>query len=100
MRLMSYFFTGDQIYADDVSGPMLFAIQQVIARLGLWDESFPDTYIDSAYVKLSQSSLYYQRESIFPDTQPNEDVLDNIFSSRRKPLFTSVHAQNYLMSLA
>jgi hypothetical protein len=94
------FFTGDQIYADDVSGPMLFAIHQVIALLGLWDESFPDTDIDSAYEKLSQSTLYYQRESILPDTQPNEDVLDNIFSGKRKPLFTSVHAQNHLMSLA
>ena len=94
------FFTGDQIYADDVSGPMLYAIQQVIARLGLWDERFPDTDIESAYAKLSQCDLYYQRESILPDTEANEDVLDSIFSGKRKPLFTSVNAQNHLMSLA
>ena len=31
--------TGDQVYVDDVSGPLLVAVHQLIARLGLFDEA-------------------------------------------------------------
>jgi len=34
--------SGDQIYADHVAGVTLYAIHQVIALLGLNDESFSD----------------------------------------------------------
>lgn len=94
------FFTGDQIYADDVSGPMLQAIHQSIATLGLWDEVFDESATGSASELLNRTETYYQREQILPDTEANEDVIDSLFKGKRKPIFTSVNAQNHLMSCA
>ena len=94
------FFTGDQIYADDVSGPMLQAVHQIIERLGLWDERFDGTAIESAGELLSKPDLFYQREQLLPDTEANEDVIASLFKGKRKPIFTSVNAQNHLMSFA
>ncbi|MFN2165839.1 MAG: hypothetical protein ACK2U9_06220, partial [Anaerolineae bacterium] len=37
------FHTGDQIYADDVAGPMLYAIRQAINLLGIKEEQLPCT---------------------------------------------------------
>lgn len=94
------FFTGDQIYADDVSGPMLQAVHQVVAKLGLWDETFDVTSINSASELLTQPDTFYQREQLLPDTDVNEEMIDSLFKGKRKPIFTSVNAQNHLMSLA
>jgi hypothetical protein len=94
------FFTGDQIYADDVSGPMLQAVHQVVAKLGLWDETFDGTSIHSASELLTQPDTFYQREQLLPDTEANEELIDSLFKGKRKPIFTSVNAQNHLMSFA
>ena len=50
--------TGDQVYVDDVSGPLLVAVHQLIARLGLFDEALEGaTVADSQRKRRSQARL-------------------------------------------
>lgn len=94
------FLTGDQIYADDVAGPTLHVIQQVIAALGLFSESFLEAAISDASELAEHPDGYYQRENILPDVKQNKELAKSFFQAKRKPIFTSVNAQNHLMSFA
>lgn len=91
---------GDQIYADDVAGPMLSAIQQVMALLGLYDEQ-----LEALDKPLSGNDLVehpcnmYGRNELLPDTKANDTLRDALFRGARKPIFTSVHSDNHLISL-
>ncbi|MCT7654001.1 hypothetical protein MBH78_02840 [Oceanimonas sp. NS1] len=50
--------SGDQIYADDVAGPMLTAIHQLIEVLGLYDEQLEGALVaDSAELFASPSTI-------------------------------------------
>jgi len=97
--------SGDQIYADDVAGPMLVAIHQVIKKLGLYDEQWVD---DSEHHEPTSSSdglfksahCYYQREKILPHHTINSSLFDKAFGARKAPIFTSVHVQNHLVTLS
>lgn len=91
--------SGDQIYADDVAGPMLSAIHQVCPRLGVVNESLPETGITDAQHLHQDASLYYQRAHLLPDTPPHRDMKSRFFGGVRKPIFTSDNAHNHLMSL-
>jgi hypothetical protein len=94
------FLSGDQVYVDDVAGPTLHAINQTIALLGLHTESFNDAIISTSDELAEHPYGYYLREQLLPDTEANE-VLDKVFFvAKKKPLFTSVNAQNHLMSFA
>jgi len=53
--------SGDQIYADDVSGPMLRAIHQVIERLGLFGEHLQGAVVDDSTALYRHPASYYQR---------------------------------------
>ncbi|MET1219083.1 MAG: alkaline phosphatase family protein [Glaciecola sp.] len=94
------FFTGDQIYADDVAGPTLHVIQQTIAQLGLFSERFEDALIQNSADLPEHPYCFYQREALLPDVESNEDVASIFFKGKRKPIFTSVNAQNHLVSLS
>ena len=94
------FLTGDQIYADDVAGPTLHVIQQVITRLGLFSESFCEATITESSELAEHVHGYYQREKILPDAKQNKDLAKSFFQAKRKPIFTSVNAQNHLISFA
>ena len=92
--------SGDQIYADDVAGPMLQAIHQTIALLGLPDEQLPTGNIkNSSELYLHQNS-YYARERLLPDDKPAADALKKLFRGVRKPIFTSDSAHNHLITFA
>ncbi len=94
-------FSGDQIYADDVAGPMLYAIQQVIARLGLCDERIPGIPKVYSQQDLQQCGKnFYRRTELLPDISAHATVRDTLFRGVRKPVFTSVHADNHLITLA
>lgn len=92
--------TGDQVYVDDVAGPMLNAIHQVIELLGLYHENFEGALVADSKALVSHPANYYQRESLLPNSDANEDLYKALFRAKKKPLFTSVHAKNHLMSLA
>lgn len=91
-------FSGDQIYADDVAGPMLVAIHQLIDVLGLFDENWEGTEASNLQQLRQHPHCYYDREDLLPDV--DQHVEDAVFRAGRKPIFTSDGAHNHLVSLA
>ena len=92
--------SGDQIYADDVAGPMLRAIHALIERLGLFDE-----YLDGAVVEDSSNlyghrASYYHRADLLPALDSNETLRERFFGGVKKPIFTSSTADNHLVTFA
>ncbi len=87
--------SGDQIYADDVAGPMLHAIRQAIELLGIDEESLPDRK-DT----LGENAYLYHREALLPQSELADDVRSQFFKGKRKPVFTTDTAHNHLISLA
>ena len=92
--------SGDQVYADDVAGPMLGAIHALIRRLGLYGE-----YLDGAVVSDSESlythpASYYRREELLPAFKSNEALRERFFGGVEKPMFTTANAHNHLITLA
>ncbi|ARU56103.1 peptide methionine sulfoxide reductase [Oleiphilus messinensis] len=92
--------SGDQIYADDVAGPMLAAIHEVIALLGLPDERWHGATVNSAAELYRHSNCYYEREQLLPRNEASEAVVQRLFKGARKPIFTSASAKNHLISLS
>ncbi len=92
--------TGDQIYADDVAGPMLVAIHALIRRLGLFDETLEGATVADSQALYADAASYYRREALLPDIKSSEDLREGFFGGVRKPIFTSANAHNHLMSLA
>ncbi|ASP37521.1 hypothetical protein CHH28_02010 [Bacterioplanes sanyensis] len=92
--------TGDQIYADDVAGPFLYAIHQLIERLGLHDENWQGADVSNLKDLLQHDECYYQRPKLLPDDSAGRDLSDVFFQGARKPIFTSVGADNHLIALA
>lgn len=92
--------TGDQVYADDVAGPMLVAIHRLIERLGLFDEKLEGATVADSQELYSSDKSYYQREQLLPDVQGNVALRERFFGGVKKPVFTSAHARNHLMTLS
>lgn len=92
--------TGDQIYADDVAGPLLAAIHATIERLGLWPETIEGaTVADSAELYASPHT-YYGRDELLPKERSNKALRDLFFGGTRKPVFTSACSGNHLITFA
>ncbi|MBY4675321.1 alkaline phosphatase D family protein [Marinobacterium arenosum] len=92
--------SGDQIYADDVAGPMLVAIHRTIELLGLWPEQLDGALVaDSAALQASEH-CYYRREELLPHDKASATLEDRFFAGVRKPIFTSDSAHNHLITLA
>lgn len=94
--------TGDQVYADDVAGPMLHAIHQVIARLGLPDEPLAggDMFgLDSAQALYRHPAGFYRRETLLPRRARNAALIEVLFGGVEKPVFTTDSAHNHLITL-
>ncbi|MER2492549.1 alkaline phosphatase family protein [Catenovulum sediminis] len=91
--------TGDQIYADDVAGPTLNAIQQVVELLGLYHEPLEGATITDSKELANHPYCYYHREELLPKIDINEAVKRKFFSAKRKPVFTSDNAKNHLIAL-
>ncbi|MCG8637471.1 MAG: hypothetical protein MI863_26830 [Desulfobacterales bacterium] len=89
--------TGDQIYADDVAGPMLHAIHQVIRLLGFPDESFEDAVVGDSEALYQSNDTYYRRKSILPNTRVGRKwyTRGGVY-----PVFTSFFSHNHLISFA
>ncbi|GAA6171840.1 alkaline phosphatase D family protein [Colwellia sp. KU-HH00111] len=92
--------SGDQVYIDDVAGPMLSAIHQVISLLGLHSGKWQNTNIENNEQLLSSPNCYYQRDKILPLFDDNNDNLLRFFKGKKKRVFTSVSAHNHLISFA
>lgn len=92
--------SGDQIYADDVAGPTLSAIHQVIELLGLAPEVIQGATVADSEALYKHQHCYYQRESLLPHTQANRELKDRFFGGARKPIFTADTAHNHLITLS
>lgn len=92
--------SGDQIYADDVAGPMLVGCHELSQRLGLWQEQFEGACVaDTAELNQSEH-CYYRREQLLPDSKAGDTARRSLFKGVRKPIFTSDNAHNHLISFA
>ncbi|WP_248748595.1 alkaline phosphatase D family protein [Pseudomonas sp. MWU15-20650] len=92
--------SGDQIYADDVAGPMLRAIHGLIARLGLYDEYLEGAVVDDSASLYGHRASYYHRADLLPALDSNETLRERFFGGVKKPIFTSSTADNHLVTFA
>lgn len=92
-------FTGDQVYVDDVAGPMLHAIQQCIQLLGLYDEDINGSTITNSKYLIGHPYSFYKRNLLLPEMDTNENLQKVFFKGKKKPIFTSVNADNHLIAL-
>ncbi len=92
--------TGDQVYADDVAGPMLQAVQDVIAALDLYGEPLEGAVVSHSDELSSHPHNFYEREQLLPKISTNTALSTLFFGAKKKPVFTSVNAQNHLISFA
>ncbi|RFD33209.1 hypothetical protein CER19_03135 [Pseudomonas sp. GL93] len=91
---------GDQIYADDVAGPMLRAIHGLIARLGLYDEFLEGAVVSDSASLYGHRASYYHRADLLPALDSNETLRERFFGGVKKPIFTSSTADNHLVTFA
>ncbi|HET8850728.1 MAG TPA: alkaline phosphatase D family protein [Marinobacter sp.] len=92
--------TGDQIYADDVAGPMLHAIHEVVQALSLAQETLAGADLTHSSALADNADTYYHRDRLLPESEFNEDLTEKFFGGVRKPVFTTAHAGNHLISFA
>ena len=93
--------TGDQVYVDDVAGPMLQALHEVIDALGLPNEALPGaTEVSDAAGLYTHPHTFYQRERLLPNKPRHFDLIEVLFGGVEKPVFTTDSAHNHLISLA
>ncbi|WP_110649125.1 alkaline phosphatase D family protein [Salinicola peritrichatus] len=99
-RPAALLLTGDQIYADDVAGPMLAAIHALIERLGLFDECLEGTEIANGRELYASDKTYYRRDELLPAVKSTEALRERFFGGVRKPVFTTANAENHLITFA
>ena len=76
--------SGDQVYADDVAGPMLRAIHQLITRLGLFDERLDGAVVDDSQA-LYRHPASYRRADLLPALESNGRCASASSVARRNP---------------
>lgn len=95
--------SGDQIYADDVAAPMLSAIHQLANLLEFPHEEWlvdPNSdEVMTSEMLYQHPDSYYRRNKLLPSNLENNQLINVLFGGARKPIFTSVNADNHLMSL-
>lgn len=91
--------TGDQVYLDDLCGPMLWAIRQVVALLGLPLEHFEDAPVPDSQALLEVEYFLYGRRRYLPHILA-ENRLSRFFGRSSLPVFTSSACDNHLISFA
>lgn len=92
--------SGDQVYADDVAGPMLTAIHQLIEELGLFPEKIEGAEVSDSQSLFNSQYNYYHRHELLPDTKSGDTLQERFFEGAKKPIFTSANADNHLVTLA
>lgn len=92
--------SGDQVYADDVAGPMLRAIHALIARIELFDEYLEGAVVDDSASLYGHRASYYHRADLLPALDSNETLRERFFGGVKKPIFTSSTADNHLVTFA
>nr|BFE91377.1 hypothetical protein GCM10020185_19130 [Pseudomonas brassicacearum subsp. brassicacearum] len=93
--------SGDQVYADDVAGPMLRAIHALIERLGLFEECLDGAVVEDSAKLYQHPASYYHRADLLPALESNETLRERFFSAGpASRFFTSSSADNHLVTFA
>lgn len=92
--------SGDQVYVDDVAGPMLTAIHELINTLGLYPETLEGARVQNSQELFTSPFNYYRRSELLPDTRASQTLRSRFFEGARKPIFTTSNADNHLITLA
>ena len=92
--------SGDQIYADHVSGPMLYAINKVIDILGLPEETFVGAPVDTSQELRLHPDSYYGRHKLLPNHTFNSGPIKRLLGFHESPIFSSREAENHLISFS
>ncbi len=79
--------SGDQVYADDVAGPMLRSIHALIERLGLFDEHLDGAVVSDSARLYEHPASYYHRADLLPALESNETLRERFFSVERVSRF-------------
>lgn len=99
-RPAALLLTGDQVYADDVAGPMLLAVQALIRRLGLYGECLEGAVVADSDALMAHAANLYHREDLLPAFKSNRALRERFFGGVEKPIFTSTNAHNHLVTLS
>ncbi|PSJ41397.1 hypothetical protein C7H85_18135 [Zobellella endophytica] len=99
-RPAALMLSGDQVYADDVAGPMLTAIHQLIEELGLYPETLEGALVADSAELFASPLNYYRRHELLPSIKANVPLRERFFEGARKPIFTTSSANNHLITLA
>ncbi|WP_312226188.1 alkaline phosphatase D family protein [Stutzerimonas nitrititolerans] len=91
--------TGDQVYADDVAGPMLVAIHGLVRRLGLYGERLEGAVVADSEELFNHPATYYRREDLLPAFKSNEALRERFFGGVEKPVFSTANGHNHLIAL-
>lgn len=91
---------GDQVYSDDVAGPMLVAIHGLLDFLEAPAEKLPGATLKSSHMLHTEQPHYYTRDQLLPKTRAEETVRKVLFTGAKKPIFTTDSADNHLISLS
>src|SRR5690606_29877367 len=91
---------GDQVYADDVAGPMLATIHALIQRLGLYGEYLEGAVVPDSDALYAHPAGYYRREDLLPAFKSNQALRERFCGGVEKPIFTTANAHNHLVTLA
>jgi hypothetical protein len=94
--------SGDQVYADDVAGPLLRAIHSVIPALRLPNEELRGLRADApdARAVYRHPASYYRRQALLPSHRRNYALIETFFGGVEKPVFTTTNAHNHLITLS
>ena len=95
MLLMS----GDQVYVDDVAGPVLSAIHQIIQVLGLYSEQFDDAVLRDSDSLYNHPDTYYKRGQLIP-TYSFRSKASLFFRKKNEPVLSSKSRDMHLFTLA
>ncbi|EKO3960563.1 alkaline phosphatase D family protein [Vibrio fluvialis] len=92
--------SGDQIYADHVAGPTLYAIHSVIERLGLYAETFDQSPVANSEALYQHAHCFYGRDQLLPHSIGEQRFFDRLLPRKPTPIFSSTDNDNHLISLA
>ncbi|CZF81383.1 PhoD-like phosphatase [Grimontia celer] len=91
--------SGDQIYADDVCGPLMSAIRQTINLLGMNDQEFEGADIRFCSELSPDKTPYYSRTELLPFSDINHGLIKRLCKAKPEPVFSSRTTENHLISL-
>ncbi len=91
--------TGDQVYLDDLCGPMLLAVHQLIDALGLPSEVFPGECVADTQELYSDPDTLYGRQRFLPRLL-SDNRYSRLFMGSSRPVFSSSYCDNHLISFA